>query len=224
MLSLFSSLSCTISKVFFFTIQMVLKIKHGTFLIYTRICSIWSFLENGQNSFSRLPGGHCVILFFVWDPYIKKIYLQIKWKMNIFKKIWKRESKSQGKWYFPRIQMKFATEKVNPKGMTYVWRKKIHKKPKEDDIFCRWKYKIENYLDLQKKWDHKQNTNLVKITKKLTLFHKSKENIDENDSNPWGKWEFLLKKTLKKTFSKRKCKGFARIIGKWKFFGRYQRK
>ena len=41
-------------------------------------------------------------------------------------------------------------------------------------------------MDLQGKWDQKQNINLVKITKKLTLFHKSRENIDENDSNPQG--------------------------------------
>ena len=41
--------------------------------------------------------------------------------------------------------------------------------------------------NLQGKWDQKQNINLVKITKKLTLFHKSRENIDENDSNPQGK-------------------------------------
>ena len=45
--------------------------------------------------------------------------------------------------------------------------------------------KIENYLDLQEKWDQKQNINLIKITKNLILFHKSRENkfIDENDSN-----------------------------------------
>ena len=103
--------------------------------------------------------------------------------------------------------------------MTWIWMKKIHKKPKENDIFWRWKNKVENYLDLQGKWDQKENINLVKITKKLSLFHKSRENIDENDSNPQGKWEFLLKKNSKKnTFSKWKCKGFACIIGKWKFF------
>ena len=54
-------------------------------------------------------------------------------------------------------------------------------------------------MDLQGKWDQKQNINLVKISKRLTLFHKPREDLDEIDSNPQSKREFLFKKTLKKT-------------------------
>ena len=59
---------------------------------------------------------------------------------------------------------------------------------------------------------------MSKSGRNLTLFHKSRENIDENDSNPQSKWEFLFKKTKKNTFSKWKCNDFARITGKWNFF------
>ena len=101
--------------------------------------------------------------------------------MNIFKKIWERESKSQGNWYFPKFKMKFAKEKVNPK---------------ENDL----NLKEENPWKTQGGWHFLmmkiQNWELFGFTREMgsETKHKSCQNHEEIESfsqikrKEWRKW------------------------------------
>ena len=73
-------------------------------------------------------------------------------------------------------------------------------------------------LTVHWKQDQKHNINLVKISKKLTIFHKSRENIDEADSNTQVQNEIFCKKNSKKTlFQSEKARALPVLQGNENF-------
>ena len=87
--------------------------------------------------------------------------------------------------------MKFAKEKVNPKGNDLNLKEENPSKTQREWHFLTMKIKNWELFGFTRDLGSEKNINHVKIMKKLTLFHKSRENIDENDSNPQSKLEFL---------------------------------